>query len=180
MKYFLLSILILLVFQTTHAQYRGDYETNKKFLISVGGEIGAPSNTPYNISYGGYFSAEAKIINRLGFTLAAEYTGYHYKSSLLLGSTEEHPSFTPLKAGLKYYTGPNFYFAGEAGAALSSNDNSMFVYSLGFGFIIPVNKLNDVDVGFAYQNYAQSQYQTTGLKVAYRVGWWSFPVISKR
>lgn len=173
MKHLLPAILILFAATIAKAQYRGEYSDNKNIFISLGGEVGAPSNTPYSVSYGGYFGVEAKVINRLSFTLAAEYMGYHNKSSLLLNDAQQHPAFTPLKAGLRYYTNPRFYFAGEAGTALaqSGNTGSMFVYSLGFGFDIPVNKLSDVDVGFAYQNYAQSQYQTTGLKVAYRLGW---------
>jgi hypothetical protein len=173
MKHFLLSILILLVFQTTKAQYRGEFDS-KNIFISAGGEVGAPSNTPYNVSYGAYAQAEVKVINHIGLTLTGEYMGYNFKSSLLAGpNNQQHPSFIPLKAGIKYYAGPNFFFAGEVGSTVQTNTDigNMFVYSLGFGFDIPLDKHNDVEVGFSYQNYAQSQYQTTGLKVAYRVGW---------
>jgi hypothetical protein len=172
MKYLLIAAIIIFVTHTVKAQYRGEPD-NKKFFISLGGEIGAPSNTPFSISYGGSFQAEAKFTDRFAFTLAGEYTGYKYKGAFGVSSNiEQHPSLTPLKAGLRYYTTPGFFFSGEMGTSLQNNDiNAMLVYSLGFGFEIPVNKLSDVEIGFSYQNYAQSQYQTTGLRAAYRLGW---------
>jgi hypothetical protein len=172
MKQFLLAILILLAFQTVNAQYRGEAD-NKNIFISVGPEVGAPSNTPYNITYGASAQAEVKLMNRLGLTLTGELMAYNYKSSLFAGSSNLHPALVPLKAGLKYYTGPGFYFSGEMGSTIHSNNNvgNMLVYSLGFGFELPVNKMSNVDFGFSYQNYSQGQYQTTGLRVAYRIGW---------
>ncbi|MEO6522962.1 MAG: hypothetical protein ABIN91_14870 [Mucilaginibacter sp.] len=173
MKQLLLAALTLFIIQTASAQYR-EQGNDKKIFISAGGEIGAPSSTPYNFTYGASAQAEVKIINSLGLTLTGEYIAYNYKNTLFMGAnTQQHPSFIPLKAGLKYYTGSNFFFAGEIGSTVQSNSgvSNMLVYSLGFGFNIPVNKFSGIDIGFSYQNYDQSQYQTTGLKVAYRVGW---------
>jgi hypothetical protein len=173
MKQLLLAAIILFSIQTVNAQYR-DQTDDRKIFISIGGEAGAPSSTPYNFTYGATAQAEVKIISSLGLTLTGEYIAYNYKNTLYMGSnTQQHPSFIPLKAGLKYYSGPSFYFAGELGSTFQSNSDvsNMLVYSLGFGFNIPVNKFSGVDIGFSYQNYDQSQYQTTGIKVAYRVGW---------
>jgi hypothetical protein len=176
MKHLLLAILTLLAFQTVNAQYR-DEADGKNFFISAGPEIGAPSNTPYNLTLGAAAQAEVKLTNRLGLTLTGEITRYNYKGVFLGSVNQPHPWFIPLKAGLKYYTGPGFYFSGELGSTVHSStdrDNvigNMFVYSLGFGFEVPLDKHNDIDIGFAYQNYSKSLYQTTGLKVAYRFGW---------
>jgi len=171
MKQLLLAALIFFFIQTVNAQYR-EQGNDKKFFISAGGEVGAPSSTPYNVTYGASAQAEIKLINRLGLTLSGQYIAYNYKSTAFSNGLG-HPSFVPLKAGLKYYTGPNFFFAGELGSTVQSNSgvSNMLVYSLGFGFDIPVNKMSDVEIGFAYQNYDQSQYQTTGMRVAYRLGW---------
>lgn len=171
MKQLLLAFAILFTVQAVHAQYR-DQPDGKRIFISVGGEIGAPSNTPYNISYGASAQAEVKLIDKLGLTFAGEYIAYHYKSSIFSAGSG-HPSFVPLKAGLRYYTSPNFFFSGELGSTVQSNTDvgNMLVYSLGFGFEIPVNKISGVEIGFAYQNYDKSQYQTTGMRVVYRLGW---------
>jgi hypothetical protein len=174
MKKLLLFGLILFAIKTAKAQYRGGEADNKNIFISIGGEIGAPSNTPYNLTYGVSATAEIKLITRLGLTLTGEYTGYNYKNNFFSGSSnQQHPAFVPLKAGLKYYTGPNFYFAGELGSTVQNNTDSgnLFVYSLGFGFEIPLDKRSDIDIGFLYQNYSAGQYQTTGLRAAYRLGW---------
>lgn len=171
MKKLILSLFILFSLTTAKAQYR-DQLFDKRFFLSVGGQVGAPSSTPFNLTYGGAVQAEVKPINRLGVTLAAEYIAYKYKGAIY-GTGDQHPSFIPLKAGIKYYSSPNFYFAGEIGSTVQSSigmDN-MLVYSLGFGFAIPLDKHNDIDIGFSYQNYTFGQYQTTDLKVAYRFGW---------
>lgn len=173
MKKLLLFAFILFNITIAHAQYRGNANP-KKIFLSIDGEVGAPSNTPYNITYGASAQAEIKLINQLGLTLAGEYIGYSYKNTLFANSnSSKHPEFIPLKAGLKYYTGPNFYLAGELGSTIQTNTNAgnMFVYAIGFGFALPINQLSDIDIGFSYQNYSQNQYQTTGLKVAYRLGW---------
>ncbi|RKR85263.1 hypothetical protein BDD43_5527 [Mucilaginibacter gracilis] len=173
MKKFLFVCIALFVFKSANAQYRGQTD-NKNIFLSLGAEIGIPSNTPYNLTYGAAAQAEIKLMPQLGLTFSGQYTAYNYKSSLLANSdAEKHPSFIPLKAGLKYYTSPNFYFGGELGSTVQSNNGTgnMFVYALGFGFDVPLDKHSDIEIGFAYQNYSASQYQTTGMRVAYRVGW---------
>jgi hypothetical protein len=172
MKQLLLAIIILIGIQTANAQYR-DQSDGKNIFISAGGEIGAPSNTPYNFTYGASATAEVKLINKLGLTLSGQHLTYNFKSTLFSNANTGHPSLTSLKAGLRYYTGPSFFFSGELGSTVQSNNGvaNMLVYSLGFGFEIPVNKFSDVEIAFSYQNYDLSQYQTTGMKVAYRLGW---------
>ena len=173
MKKLFVFLLIFIAVKAAKAQYRNDKES-KMIFLSAGPEIGAPSNTPYNLSYGGSATAEAKVMNQLGLTITAGYTNYKYKSSIFGASNiETHPTFVPLKAGVKFYTSPSFYVGGELGSTIQSNNNigSLFVYSLGFGFEIPVNPLSDIEVGFRYENYSKTQYQTTALRVAYRIGW---------
>lgn len=173
MKQLLLSAIILLAFQTVNAQYHSEFDT-KTFFISAGAELGIPSNTPFNISYGGSVQAELKVVKQVGVTLTGGYNIYNYKRDFF-GSTAtiQHPALMPLKAGLKYYAGPGFYASGELGTTVNSNDNAdkLFVYSLGIGFEIPLNQRNDIDLGFRYESYSERQYAVTGIRVAYRVGW---------
>lgn len=169
----LIIIIILFAFKTTFGQYHGEFD-DKKVFISVGGELGAPSTTPFNITYGTSATVEIKVIERLGLTFTGEYVAYHYKGGGLYNSpTTQHPSLLPLKGGVKYYTSPGFYIQGELGSSLRSNngEGNMLVYTLGFGFEIPVNKISNVDLSFRYENYDQNQYQTTGMRLAYRLGW---------
>jgi hypothetical protein len=173
MKKLLLIALILLVFKTTFAQYRGQFD-DKKFFISLGGEIGAPSNTPYNVTYGASAAAEVKVADHIGLTLTGEYAAFNYKSGILYSDNPSyHPYLLPIKAGIKYYTNPGFYFGGELGSTVQTNTvyGTMFVYSVGFGLEIPVNRISNVDVSFRYEGYGQAQYQTTGMRLAYRLGW---------
>lgn len=173
MKKLLFAITILLIVQTASAQYHNESD-GKNIYISAGGEIGAPSNTPYNFTYGASAQAEVKLLDRIGLTLTGEFIGYKYKNTLFANSNATHPSIIPLKAGIKYYTSPSFFLGGELGSTIQSNTvfGNMVVYSLGFGFDIPLDKRSDIEVAFSYQNFTQSQYQTTGMKVAYKLGWW--------
>lgn len=175
MKKLLLLILTIAAFKTATAQSRGNGDI-KNFFFSGGFELGVPSNSPFGISYGGSAKAEVRVARPLGITLTGGYNVYNYKGSFLNfsgQSTNLHPAFIPLKAGLKYFVGPGFYSEGELGTALKANYGSgnMFAYSIGFGFEAPLNTYSDIDIGFRYEGYSQNQYQVTGIRVAYRVGW---------
>ena len=78
--------------------------------------------------------------------------------------------FVPLKAGVKYYFGQDFYLEGEGGAALSLNHgrNSLGLFSIGPGFVIPSEK-HGVDISFRYEDW-QGQLKQTAIRVAYRFG----------
>jgi len=175
MKKLFLFALILTAFNTAKAQYRGD-DDNQKVFFSAGFELGVPSNSPFGISYGGSAKAEVHVARSLNFTLTGGYDVYSYKGSFLRFSDQQidlHPAFIPLKAGFKYFSGPGFYAEGELGTAIQANygSDNMFAYAIGFGFEAPINPHNDIDIGFRYEGYSENQYQVTGIRIAYRVGW---------
>jgi opacity protein-like surface antigen len=174
MKKLILLASVLLVLNTAKAQYRSN--DNQKFFLSGGFDLGLPSNSPFGVSYGGSLKAEIPIVMPISLTLTGGYDAYSYKGSFLNFSglqTNLHPAFIPLKAGIKYFTGPGFYAEGELGTAIQANygSDSMFAYSVGLGFEVPVDTHSDIDIGFRYEGYSENEYQITAIRVAYRVGW---------
>ena len=175
MKKFLLLILIATVFSNTYAQRRGSDEKQSVFL-GAGFELGLPSNSPISVGYGGSLKAEVPFAQSVAFTLTAAYMSYNYKDSFIsLAGTPQtlHPQFTPVKAGIRFQAGPGFYSEGELGEAIRLNNGSggLFDYSIGLGFLVPVDRKSALDIGFRYEAYSETQYRQTAIKVAYRFGW---------
>lgn len=182
MKKLLLYLFILFVAKSANAQYRVEND-NKKVSISAGLELGIPGNTSLAISYGASAKAEVRLIKQLSATLTGGYNVYNYKDvnvyytgSQVISSSQsfiQHPSLIPVKAGLRYYPGSMFYAEGEYGTAFKMNDTSgnLSVYSIGFGFEVPVSQHSDVDIGFRYEKYSEGMYRLTSIRAAYRLGW---------
>ncbi|MBK0378386.1 hypothetical protein [Mucilaginibacter segetis] len=142
--------------------------------FSVGLDLGFPSNSIYNVAFGGYGKAEVPIANSLSLSVTAGYTSVYFKSSLIGSSSSQDPiGIVPLKAGAKYFFSPGFYAEGELGTAIETNydKDKLFAYSIGPGFIIPTGKHTGVDFGFRYENWGSGRIRLTAFRVAYRLGW---------
>lgn len=162
-------ILLLLVF----CSFKLSAQTTPTIkAFSAGFELAAPSGSAYNIGFGASAKLEIPIVSPLSLTVTGGFTTLFYKSNILQSSgTPGAAGFLPLKAGVKYYASQNFYFEGEAGTAIETNysKQSSFAFSLGPGFIIPVNDKQGVDIGLRYENWS-NQLRQTGIRVAYRFG----------
>ncbi|AMR31990.1 hypothetical protein A0256_11425 [Mucilaginibacter sp. PAMC 26640] len=166
MKLFLLLIFIACC-GYAHGQTSG-----KGF--GVGLDLGIPSNSIYNIGFGGSGKAEVPLISSLSLSVTAGYTNFYYKGGLIGNNkTQDAAGFVPLKAGVKYYAGEGFYIEGETGVALATNytKNTLFAFSLGPGFFIATGKQTGVDVGLRYENWGSGRLQQTAIRAAYRFNW---------
>lgn len=142
--------------------------------FSVGLELGAPTNSIYNIGFGGSGKAEIPIVAPLSLSVTAGYTSFYYKSALVGSNISQTPAgFVPLKAGAKFYFGPGIYMEAEGGTVIETNysKDKLFAYAVGPGFIIPTGKHTGVDLGFRYENWGGGRLRQTGIRVAYRIGW---------
>jgi len=174
MKKFLLLVLITTVFNNVRAQRRGSEEKQSAFL-GAAFELGLPSSSPISVGYGASLKGEIPFAQSLAATLTVGYMSYNYKDSFLsFAGTPQvlHPQFAPVKVGLRYEAGPGFYSEGELGEAIRLNNGSgsLFDYSVGLGFLVPVDRKSAVDFGIRYEAYSETQYRQTALRVAYRFG----------
>ena len=163
-----LTALFLIAGMLAHAQ------TAPTKTFSAGLELGAPTNSIYNIGFGGSGKVEIPIIAPLSLSVTAGYISFYYKSSLVGSNTSQSPAgFVPLKAGAKFYVGPGIYIEAEGGTAIETNygKDKLFAYSVGPGFIIPTGKHTGVDLGFRYENWGGGRLRQTGIRAAYRIGW---------
>jgi hypothetical protein len=175
MKKLTFVILSLIITHTIYAQRQGDGDKKSVFL-GAGFELGLPSNSPLSVGYGGSLKLEIPVVQAFAVTLTGGYMSYNYKGSFLNLTdltTDLHPQFAPLKAGIRYQLGPGFYTEGEMGDAVKLNNGSggLFDYSIGLGFYAPLSHTSALDIGFRYEAYSENQYRQTGIRIAYRVGW---------
>ncbi len=163
---------LLLFFVLCSFKLRAQTRTPTTLAFSAGFELAAPSNGVYNIGFGASGKFEVPIVTPVSLTLTGGITTLFYKSNLFSSSrTPGAAGFIPLKAGVKYYLAKTFYAEGEAGAAIETNygKQSSFAFSLGPGFIVPVNDKQGVDISFRYESWA-NQLRQTGIRFAYRFG----------
>jgi hypothetical protein len=163
-----LTVLFLITGMLAHAQ------TIPKKTFSAGLELGAPTNSIYNIGFGGSGKVEIPLIAPLSLSITAGYTSFYYKSSLVGNNTSQPAAgFVPLKAGAKFYFGPGIYMEAEGGTAIETNysKEKLFAYAVGPGFIIPTGKHTGIDLGFRYENWGGGRLRQTGIRAAYRIGW---------
>jgi hypothetical protein len=165
-------ILILLIFYSFHASAQNNLPLSKAF--SPGFELGIPSNSIYNVGLGLSGKVEFPVSNRVCISATVGYSSFFYKSNLFKSSlTPSAASFAPLKAGVKYYFNQGVYVEGELGTAIETNylKQDLFAFSIGPGFILPINDKRGIDIGFRYENWSNHQVRQTAIRVAYRLGW---------
>lgn len=165
--------LLPLLFVLMYTMARGQAVTTTT-AFSAGLELGIPTNSIYNIGFGGSGKVEVPLTTALSLSATAGFTNF-YRKSALIGSNKSQPasSYVTLKAGLKYYLGEAFYIEGEAGNVVETNysKNNLFAFALGPGFLISTGKHTAVDFNFRYENWGRGRLRQTGIRVAYRLGW---------
>ena len=167
MKRFLFFILLF----SASGVWAQDERLKKAF--SIGAELGIPNMNAYNIGLGLSGKVEFPVSEKIAITATAAYAAFFYKSNLFANKSLSAASFIPLKAGVKYYVNQGIYFEGELGEAIEANylKRDLFAFSIGPGFIIPINEKYGVDFGLRYEKWSQHQVQQTAIRFAYRFGW---------
>lgn len=168
MKRFLFLILLL-----SSLQIMAQDEPLKK-AFSIGAELDIPNVSVYSIGVTVSGKGEFPVSDKVAITATAAYSAFFYKSNLFGNSkTPAAARFIPLKAGVKYYINPGIYFEGELGTAIEMNylKQDLFAFSIGPGFLIPINEKHSVDFGLRFEKWSQHQVQQTAIRFAYRFGW---------
>lgn len=159
-------------------------QQDPNFKVSVGGEflyaVGDVTKF-YDFGYGASLQGEYKLSPKLSATASGGYVilavSKLYEAIYSpWGVKFDNSTFYPVKGGLKYKFHPNFYAAGEAGAAISKNQAvraTSFAYAGGLGAAFPFSSKSSLDVGLRYEAWALSTkdvYSFVGLRAAYVFG----------
>jgi opacity protein-like surface antigen len=145
-------------------------ESKSRTRFSIGLEAGLPvgdAKDIYSFGIGGSAKAEIPVASKVFATISAGYTSLSYtddvKATFKAFNIDTKPQgVVPLKAGLKYFFGKNFYGAGELGAAIgtSKGDKTGFAWSPGVGASYPVSDKNDIDFGARYESWSKDGVST--------------------
>ena len=142
--------------------------------IGFGPEVSLPSGNSSNISavgLGGFVKAEVDISEKIALTAQASLTSFLGKS--FFGAKTPTITYIPVKAGLKYYTSPEFYFEGQMGAATPVNGKTGTSFALSPGLGAYINKkgaAHKVDLGLRYESWTKSKFNFITVRVGYLFG----------
>lgn len=165
----LIPILLLLFIIKTNA----GAQVNNSVAVSAAFELGIPSASIYSIGTGASVKFEFPVVSPVSISLTGGITSMFYKSNLFgSNKTPGAAGYVPLKAGVKYYFAKGVYAEGEAGTAIETNydKKNLFAFSIGPGFVTPINDKSGVDFSFRYEGW-ESRVHLTVIRVAYRFGW---------
>ncbi|MFI5452486.1 hypothetical protein ACHMWN_10040 [Pedobacter sp. UC225_61] len=148
--------------------------------LSIGAEAGLPvgDNSKDNMLAGGSLQFEQPVAKSLNLTVSGGYL-----SHFLTGDTKDiakaagfptSEGIVPLKAGVKYYFGGNFYAAGEVGAAISTENGGGTALALAptLGASFSVSDKSSLDFGLRYENWSKdgNSFGFMGLRAAFAFG----------
>lgn len=155
MKKVLLGAIILFAAVAANAQSSG-------LKFGIGLDLGIPA---HNLS-GSSIAAGADLMAEYGIAKEVALTGDIGYTALFAKSGGKTTNIIPLRAGIRFYPGSNFFVAGKIGAGFLSGNGSVTTtaYSLGGGFKID----NQLELGASYDGYSKNG--TVGL-VNIRLGY---------
>lgn len=147
--------------------------------LSIGAEFGLPTEKNSDaLIAGGSLQFEQPIAKSLNLTVSGGYL-----SVMATGETKDYlkaigektsSGIVPLKGGLKYYFGGNFYGAAEAGAAISTEDGGGTAFAFGptLGAAFSISDKSALDFGVRYENWSRNGNSTglIGLRAAFSFG----------
>ena len=175
MKKLLLSIALL-----SGLSYAASAQTEGAVRkLSIGAEVGLPTEKNSDaLIAGGSLQFEQPIAKSLNLTVSGGYL-----SVMATGETKDYlksigaktsSGIVPLKGGLKYYFGGNFYGAAEAGAAISTEDGGGTAFAFGptLGAAFSISDKSALDFGVRYENWSRNGNSTglIGLRAAFSFG----------
>ena len=153
-------------------QVKAQTTDSSPWRFGVGLEVGAPVGDLHkasNIAIGGTARLQYGADKGLAWTLTSGYYNFFGKEVGNVGGTViKTPSsgVVPVKAGLKAYFAPSWYFGAEAGAGFetSTNGNTKLILAPGLGY-----SSNSWDVGARYENFSGQGYSygLVGVRIAY-------------
>lgn len=164
--------LLLIIFTFLCVTVRA--QTMPTTAFSLGADFGFPTNSIYNIGFGGSGKIEIPVFTPVVLSVTAGYTSFHYKNALIgSNTTQSAAGFVPLKAGGKFYFGLGVYLEAEAGTAIETNydKDKLFAYALGPGFVFATGKHSGIDLSINYENWGGGRLRQTAIRVAYQVRW---------
>lgn len=162
--------LILILFLTTSILKSNAQQAT----LGFGPEVSLPSGNSSNISavgLGGFVKAEIDISEKLSLTAQGSLTSFLGKN--FFGAQTPTITYIPVKAGLKYYTSPEFYFEGQMGAVMPLNGKtgSSFAVSPGLGaYVNKKGAAHKVDLGLRYESWTKSKFNFITIRVGYLFG----------
>jgi opacity protein-like surface antigen len=140
-------------------------ESKARTRFSIGLEAGLPvgdAGDVFSFGIGGAAKAEIPVASKAFATISAGYTSLSYSDDIkklfkALGAEADPEGFVPVKAGLKYFFGKNFYGAGELGASFGTakGAETAFAWAPGIGISYPVSSKNDIDAGVRYESWSK-------------------------
>ncbi|HEX8378505.1 MAG TPA: hypothetical protein VF602_11865 [Pedobacter sp.] len=154
------KILLLAVFAVVAFSASAQTEGKGRTRFSVGLEAGLPigdAGDVYSSMLGGALKVEIPVASSLFATVSGGYTNLSYKKVFKdLGF--ESTGVIPLKGGVKYFFGKNFYGAGELGAVIGTEKDSETLLTIapGVGISYPVSDKNDIDAGIRYESWSKN------------------------
>ncbi|MDB5007036.1 MAG: hypothetical protein JWQ84_818 [Mucilaginibacter sp.] len=157
--------------------------TPNKLRFGVGVEGGIPTGNASsfsNFELGGTARLQYGLSNHLALTLTSGYYNFFGKDEP--GTTVKYQSLgmVPIKAGIKAFFTPNFYFGAEVGAGIETK--TFQPQGVNEDFVTKDTKLilspalgyatKHWDVGVRYENYSgqSNNYGLVALRVAYGFG----------
>lgn len=172
----ILAVITLFVCSNVNAQS----VTPSKFRFGIGVDgllpVGNSTNT-LNFGLGVTPRLQYGISDKFALTFTSGI--YHFfPKTVTYPATGVFPGFTtkyksdiiPVKVGVKFFVGQNFYLSGETGAAFEVADGGglvHFLWSPGIGYAT-----KKWDIGARYENFGGNGYSDgmTALRVAYGFG----------
>jgi hypothetical protein len=163
------SLLLLSFFVFFITKANGQQAT-----IGFGPEVSLPSGNSSNVSavgLGGFVKAELDVSEKFALTAQGSLTSFLGKR--FFGAKTPTITYIPIKAGLKYYTSPEFYFEGQMGAVMPLNGKTGTSFAISPGLAAFVNKKgadHKIDVGLRYESWTKSKFNFITFRVGYLFG----------
>ena len=170
------------IFLGTSAKAQTIVPNKWRFGVGVeGGLVTGDAHDASNLELGGTARLQYGFSKNLALTLTSGYYNFFGKSYDAAGDKYQSLGMVPIKAGIKYFVGSNFYVAGEAGVGIetktfatqgevddySDQTHTKLLLSPGIGYAE-----KHWDIGVRYENYSGSSanYGVVGLRLAYGFG----------
>ncbi len=135
--------------------------------FGIGLETGVPvgvENEKSNFELGGTARLQYGLSNNVALTLTSGYYNL-FGTKYPDGTKRDNLDMIPVKAGIKAFFAPNFYFGAEAGAAfVTTNGNVKLDLAPTLGF---ANKSWDIGVRYESLTGQDFNYGIVGLRIAY-------------
>ncbi len=172
---------VVAIFFATNVRAQTIAPDKFRFGIGVeGGAVTGNANDFSNVELGGTARLQYGVSKNFALTLTSGYYNFFGKDEPGTDLKYQSLGMVPIKAGIKYFVGPNIYLGAEAGAGIETKtflpqgENEAFaekdtklILSPAIGYAT-----KHWDVGVRYENYSgqDNSYGLVGLRLAYGFG----------